>query len=454
MGVDHSIRLPARGNPRALLLALGLLGLAARLLLAAVSAGSDDIRAWHRFSTIIEERGLLALYLEDPLFNHPPLAGYLGASALFTARYLHLPFAFIFKLPSVVADCLTAFLLFRIWRRKADERMAARVFALYGLTLCSILVTGYHGNTDSICTFLAFLAIFLLEEKRSDFWSGAALAAAINVKLIPLLLIPALLSQYRLRKNCLKFSAGLSVGILPFLPLAMAIGPTLYGNVLQYNSLFEWWGLPVFLKAFEKLSRPVSQPLADWLSLAAEHYRHVGRYLIVFSIVAVCVLGSTRRRLGRYDLATVSISFFLILAPGFGVQYVVYAVPFIFVQSTRWGALYASVAGVYIGLVYYHFLVDYAPLASAHTLPYPRIYAIPATITWGVLVAVLTKTLLPAASQPRNPGAVRWTFVTRATSQRATAPPRQGAEGAVDRSRGASGHHDLTAICYRLSLGH
>jgi hypothetical protein len=407
MVVDRSPQASARPNPRALPLALGLFGVAARVLLAVVSTGSDDIRSWLRFSTIIQERGILALYLEDPFFNHPPLAGYLGVAALYAAHHLQVPFAFIFKLPGIIADCLTGLLLFRIWTRKADEGMGARVFALYQLSLCSILVTGYHGNTDSICTCLTFLAIYLLEDKQRDFWGGAALAAAFNVKLIPLLLVPAILSKYRLRKNSLLFGAGLSLGILPFLPLVVAIGPTLYGNVLKYNSLFEWWGIPVLLKALDKLSRLVAQPIADWFSLAVENYRHVGRYLIVFSIAAVCLLGMTRRRLGRYDLATVSICFFLILAPGFGLQYVVYVVPFIFVQSVGWGALYASVSGIYIGLVYHHFLVGYAPVASAHTFPYPREYAIPATITWGVLVAVLTKTLLRPSSQPRVSGPAR-----------------------------------------------
>jgi hypothetical protein len=373
---------------RSTLLVLGACGLLARVLLSAISTGSDDIRSWERYAHSIAERGLLALYRDDVLFNHPPLPAYFSRASIFFARILHLSFPFVFKLPGVVADCLTAWLLWSWWNRRSGADAGAWAFALYGWSPCAILVSGYHGNTDAIAICFAVLALYLVEEYRWHFWSGLALACAINVKLIPVLLLPALLYRYRSFQEAARFLAGVSLGALPFLALiAAGAGLTLNRNVLQYNSLFEYWGINVFLKALEKMVREQSAWLDTAALQAVNAYPRVARMIIFASILLVCLYARSRGALGRHVAASLSICLFLLLTPGFGVQYAIYAAPLVFLVSLAWGAAYSLVAGVYIGLVYYHFLVSYVPLTSTHRLPHPAILAIPGTAAWLVLLA-------------------------------------------------------------------
>ena len=173
------------------LIVAGAMGLLFRVALAACSTGTNDTAAWERFGNEIAGDGLFATYINDPRFNHPPLAGYWAFVATQLARHTGLSFSFAFKLPVIVADCGSAFLLYVIWRR-AGPAHAAAAFAVYAFNLDAILVSGYHCNTDPIYAFACLLSVWLIEDRRSDFWGGAALAAAINVKLIPILLVAPL----------------------------------------------------------------------------------------------------------------------------------------------------------------------------------------------------------------------------------------------------------------------
>jgi len=210
---------------------------------------------------------------------------------------------------------------------------------------------------------------------------------------------------HRSQRDVLVFGAGLSLGVVPFAVMMACAGPAFAENVFRYNSLFELWGIQALLRASEALSGHVSAPMAAWFRHASDVYRHAGRYVVGIAIVVLCLYARIRARVNRYELCALSAALFLVLAPGFGVQYVVYPVAFMFAVSPWWGALYATAAGLFIGLVYHHFLVSYLPLASWHVLPYPPAYAIPATVLWAILAIFLCARLRAGTAAPDESGA-------------------------------------------------
>ena len=115
---------------------------------------------------------------------------------------------------------------------------------MYAWALTPILVSSYHGNTDSVAAAAWLLSVYLATEHEADFAAGLALAAAINVKLIPLLGIPAAFAGYRLWKRATRFFDGLALGLLPFLPVAVLVGSAFYRNAIAYGSSVDLWGLP------------------------------------------------------------------------------------------------------------------------------------------------------------------------------------------------------------------
>jgi hypothetical protein len=63
---------------------------------------------------------------------------------------------------------------------------------------------------------------------------------------------------------------------------------------------------------------------------------------------------------------------FLVLTPGFGVQYTVFAVPVLFAWNLPWATLYSWTVGIFIGSVYFSFWDHAFPLEAIFTGRFPR----------------------------------------------------------------------------------
>ena len=91
-------------HPGKLLLYIAAAGLLARLALSAISIGTNDIHSWYRFARTISDQGIFRLYAIDPLFNHPPLMGYLAYLCLQLAEFTGLPFPFCMRFPAILTE--------------------------------------------------------------------------------------------------------------------------------------------------------------------------------------------------------------------------------------------------------------------------------------------------------------------------------------------------------------
>ena len=111
---------------------------------------------------------------------------------------------------------------------------------------------------------LSLLAAFLIDRRRA-FAGGLALAAAINVKLIPVLLIPVFLASLATRREAIRFIGALLLGALPFAPFIAFHWAGFRPHVLAYKSYAGPWGITSLLdflgqsKNFAELSRSLSQ---------------------------------------------------------------------------------------------------------------------------------------------------------------------------------------------------
>jgi hypothetical protein len=208
-----------RPSPTFILLGIGLLGLLARVWVVKHSLGSNDMLTWWSFATEIDQHGLAFAYDNDPRFNHPPLMGLLVSLLHALAAKTGVRFDVLFKTPELLADVGAAALIYWIWRRRS-ARYAALAVALFCWNPASLLVSAYHGNTDPLCAALTLAAVLLVDSKR-PLLAGLALGASINVKLIPVLLIPVLYSCVGGWRQAARFTAGLSFGVLPFVPVVL-----------------------------------------------------------------------------------------------------------------------------------------------------------------------------------------------------------------------------------------
>jgi hypothetical protein len=367
---------PHRDKAVVALFVLGWVGFAARVGYALRASGTNDILTWERFAYQIAEHGVLYQYVHDFGFNHPPLMGWLARGILGLSDATGIRFAFLFKLPAIAADIGAGLMLAYAWSQRRTLREGALAFALYGWSPISFLVSAHHGNTDSICAVLILASVVLSECHGARFAAGVALGAAINVKLIPVFCAPAILlaGRHSLR-DYVRFMLGVSLGVIPFIPVLIETGAEFYRNAIAYNSNQDNWGIPFLLRNLSTHER-FAPFIAPWV----ERYSSLGRQLILFSVCVAALVFGPSRRLSAWSLTALCLALFLVLVPGFGVQYLVYVAPMLFAVSPWLGFRYACLAGLFVGAVYLSFWDGSVPYHTQFAGNFPG-----ATVPFGIL---------------------------------------------------------------------
>jgi Glycosyltransferase family 87 len=350
----------ARRHP--VLFSIGALGVLASLVLLLCSTGTNDIRTWESFASDIQEIGLSALYAKTPQFNHPPLMGILAWLSLEFSSLTGLSFAIVFKLFPFLANVGSALVLWALWKHREGSGRGAQAFALFSWALCPMFVASYHGNTDSACAFFCLLGVFFLEVRKQPFLGGIAIAVAINVKIIPLLIVVPALAGCRSLRDARAFALGSATAAIPFLFALMGAGSALVSNVFGYGSSPEFWGVQVLLISFRTIPGLSVEELG---ALSKWYYTH-GKYVLVAAVLLLSAVGFWRK-LSHARLIAAALALFLVLTPGFGVQYTAYPAPLLFAVSLAWGTNFALLAGIFIGLVYASWSLDIFPLESNYT---------------------------------------------------------------------------------------
>src|SRR5688572_16091397 len=287
--IAHPSTSSAGGRAVTILLALPAAGVLVRLVLAFISYGTNDYRFSVIFAHEALHEGMRSVMTTFDEFNlTPAMTGYSILILLFY-HATGASFALMFKLPLIAADVGSMVVLWKVWRRKAGVYAAAFAVALFGWSLNSLLVTGYHCNTDPFYALLALLAVYYADERRRPVAAGLALAAAINVKLIPVLLVPGFLLAYRDWREALRFLAALSVGAIPFLVMLAIHGGLFWEQVINYNSQLMNWGVSFFI-----LRASENEALGGIGAALVTGYRTWGKYLMLLAIVAAATEGRRR----------------------------------------------------------------------------------------------------------------------------------------------------------------
>jgi hypothetical protein len=353
------------------------LALALRGWIVSRSTGSNDARTWGEFANYIGQHGLLATYRDIKDFNHPPLMGCFSWLALQLSELTHARFIDVFKAPVILGDVASGWLLWLIWRERG-ERKAARIAVLFSFNLISILVSAYHGNTDCVLASLCLASAYAYSREHWA-WAGLALGAAINVKIVPLMLLPVFGLMLPSRRALLRFGLGLAPCALPFLVVIARIGPVFYGNVFAYNSLPYEWGVPLLIAS----TQDTLPRLATWFRV---HYVPNARFVILGAMLLIGVLQRWRRQLNAFEAGALALSSFLVLLPGFGIQYLAWVVPLLFAANPRVGLQFSAYGGVFAFLVYYLLWTGTRPWFSEFGPFFPSPSPLVGAFAWATLL--------------------------------------------------------------------
>jgi hypothetical protein len=338
-------------NSAVLVITLALLAAVVKLVIASNTVGSNDVLAFYTFAHSLTAHGLKWTYengagaLASPMFNHPPLTAcylrfidYLAHQQIIRAYGLTFPL--LLRLPGIIADFMVVLILVRasyndVWR------LPVWALSLFALSPVSIMISGFHGNTDPVMVmFLLFAGYACL--RNAPVWCGLFFALSCQIKVIPLLLLPILFFFWLARRATSRF-------VLPFVSLCLLMWsqplltfPALFlKNVFAYGGFWGTWGITYWLRltGFKDFNGTGAFNLPI-TAVATSLLLKIGIVAIVLAIAW------RRRRLGGpgviHSIAYSWIVFF-VFAPAIAVQYMVWLAPFVLLLSpTFYGWLTAS----------------------------------------------------------------------------------------------------------------
>ena len=342
-----------------------------KIAIALNTFGTNDVASFYLYARSLHDHGLEWTYRNGvpwgsnlAVFNHPPLtAWYLeligSLSANETLRAVGLAFPFWLRLPGIIADLVTVLLLLRISKLNRQLHLPVWALCLFALSPVSLMVAGFHGNTDSVMVMFLVAASYLCLCDRAAL-CGILLAMSCQIKIVPLLFFPILFFFWLHRKTALRFTVSFSLLMLAIWSYPLASFPKLFlGNVVAYGSYWGAWGITYWLK-LTRFSQFDFTGFAN-LPLAAAIVASVLKLVI---IAASLLIGWRRRALDSRSVI-LSVAYlwiiFFVFTPGFCSYYLVWLAPFVVVLSPQFYAWLTATSAIFL-FVFYNTL--------AHGLPW------------------------------------------------------------------------------------
>ena len=311
-----------------------------RLLMVGLSNGHTPRDAASYFQTA----GQLVAAGRDPLtqqqrfeWNFLPLMPYVFA----LEQRLGLTWELAGKVAPVLADVAITLLLGRL----ALGPETGRVPLLYALCPIPILVTGLHGQIEPVSLALG-LGGLLLARRQHPAGSGALLGLAVATKTWPLLLAVGPLRETRPARwwRLVLATAAVIVALLLSIPAFLHDSlPAAVSALTNYRSFVGVWGWTGILDAYHRTGRAYAGPGIDTI-------QHVGTVVTVVTVAAAVVCFW---RAGSVALTAAMLLAFLVVTAGFGVQYLLWPIPYVLLLRRRSGLVFAGLASLYAGYVYW-----------------------------------------------------------------------------------------------------
>jgi hypothetical protein len=315
--------------------AAALLALILKLFIAWKTFGTNDVITFFQFGEFLTQHDLETAYRTSIAFNHPPLVAYslklifqISQQPLFASGVW---FPFLLRLPGILADFISVLVLLRIAKENPKMRLPNWALILFALSPVSLMVSGFHGNTDGVMVMLLLLAAYACTRDNPIF-CGLFLALSCQIKIIPLLLLPIFFFYWWQRRISFRFLIPFAAAslILWSEPLLGFPAPFLK-NVLAYGSFWGLWGITYFLR------------LTGWHPFGkVTYYNFTSAEMVAATVlkllIIVCVLAIAWRRralpatalLGSLAYAWIV---FFVFSPGVCAQYMVWLAPFVLLRS-------------------------------------------------------------------------------------------------------------------------
>lgn len=309
------------------------LAFVAKIYCAATTFGTNDTGLFEMYGHAVAEAGLEQTYAASEHFNHTPLLASLLAALYTLAHDTGIRFPLLLRLPGIIADLVTCLMLWRLVHRYLPGRVSTGWCCLFALSPVAFMVSGYHGNFDSVMAMFLFLSAYYCVRERVEM-SALFFALGVHVKVAAIILSPVFFFFWLARGRGLRFFLITCGLVLAVWGLPLIQYPTLFlHNVLGYSSYWGTWGITYWL-------RTTGYPPFHMVSFygLAQIQKQIMFVLKVGVELAIIALAWRRATAPRADIfATLCAAWciFFVFAPGVLLHYLAWPSCFFLLYSRR-----------------------------------------------------------------------------------------------------------------------
>jgi len=316
-----------------------------KLLLAAKTYGTNDVYRFEAFTAASRYFGAF-IYRAIPDFNHPPSMIHLLLVIGWLSNVTGLPFSFWLRVPGILADAASVWVLWKILGTRLQERSIRCALLMFAAAPPFFLVAGFHGNTDTIMIFFLLLSVYLNERGMHAWLAGVLFGLSVCFKITPVIAAPVMYFYMRdLRKRIAFFAAAGGVLLIAWSPYIFQDTWFMVRQIFGYQSIYGHWGLS-YLSA-RLLAR---LPVWGWPNDA---FRLGGAYaLLAGTTYLAWWMNRQGARPSLYLQVGVVLFLLLSFTNAFGVQYLAWLVPWVVGLGAMPTTIFFTASGVFLFLVY------------------------------------------------------------------------------------------------------
>ena len=283
----------------------------ARIIAAAVYKGNDtDMNCFLIWSQNVFDEGISKFYLSDSFHDYPPGYMYIlyvvGAiRALFSWTWDSKASIVLTKLPAIIADMFTAYLIFKIASKRLKKSGAAFLSAVYLFCPMVILDSAVWGQTDSVFTVFMVLMCYLITEKKLKL-SYFVFAIGILIKPQSLFFTPVLICGiidhvFLEDFNWKKFFKNLVLGVAAILMIGVLMLPFGFSQALnQYTGTLKSYEY-ASINAYNFWNMLGLNWASQYDKLLGVQYKTWGTIAIVLTVIISIIISlRCKKNAGKY----------------------------------------------------------------------------------------------------------------------------------------------------------
>jgi hypothetical protein len=375
-----------------------LVAFAVRLFIGILSLTSGDLYNYAIIANLASHGQSVYTHAAGE-YNYPPLWMWILTGLWRIHEVTSFPYHILVKTPIILADVAIVGLLYRIVAARSAW-LAGVVAWIYALLPISILTTSIQAQFDSIPTLCCVLAVWLLTmemsrgQPRLAALGALILGIGILLKMYPAVLLPL----FVIGRRPLRWTvACLALAVLPVVlassPYLLATPAAFTHRVLGYSGVVPWWG---YYGIIELVSAVVHK--GHWFTAMTTAALAFSKYiyLIVLGVLYACSRPRTDAAL--WVTAALALLLFYAVVANFGINYLVWASPFLLIVSsyllTRLLLVVLALASLYSSVAHIYASVVESGLGHTHILVLKAVFAamlLAGALTWGIILDVVRR---------------------------------------------------------------